>query len=265
VERGKTTFAGLIDLMPAALKDKIDLNALPEHIAIIMDGNGRWAKQHGKVRTFGHQHGVEAVRDTAESCAELGIKYLTLYAFSTENWVRPKYEVNALMTLLVKTIAAETKTLLKNNIRLLTIGDIAKLPKGCAESLQECMEKTKNLKRMNLVLALNYSSKWELTRAAQLIAAKVEEGQLKSNEVDERLFASCLATAGMPDPELLIRTSGEYRISNFLLWQIAYAELHFTPVLWPDFRRKDLYQAILDFQKRERRFGGVKPVTKQHA
>lgn len=251
--------------MPETLKDKIDLSALPEHIAIIMDGNGRWAKKHGKVRTFGHQHGVEAVRDTAEACAELGIKYLTLYAFSTENWVRPKYEVNALMTLLVKTIASETKTLLKNNIRLLTIGDISKLPADCRESLHECMEKTKNLDRMNLVLALNYSSKWEITEAARRIAARAEKGELKSKDVDEKLFASFLATAGMPDPELLIRTSGEYRISNFLLWQIAYAELHFTPVLWPDFRRKDVYQAIIDFQKRERRFGGVKPVTKQHA
>lgn len=251
--------------MPETLKDKIDLNALPEHIAIIMDGNGRWAKQHGKVRTFGHQHGVEAVRDTAEACAELGIKYLTLYAFSTENWVRPKYEVNALMTLLVKTISAETKTLLKNKIRLLTIGDISKLPDDCRHSLHECMEKTKELDRMNLVLALNYSSKWEITEAARSIAGKVESGELKSKDVDEKLFASFLSTAGMPDPELLIRTSGEYRISNFLLWQIAYAELHFTPVLWPDFRRKDVYQAIIDFQKRERRFGGVKPVTKQHA
>lgn len=251
--------------MPVNLKEKIDLSALPEHIAIIMDGNGRWAKKHGKIRTFGHQHGVEAVRDTAEACAELGIKYLTLYAFSTENWVRPKYEVNALMTLLVKTISSETKTLLKNNIRLLTIGDITKLPADCRKSLNECMEKTKNLDRMNLVLALNYSSKWEITEAARKIAARVEKGELKSKDVDENLFASFLSTAGMPDPELLIRTSGEYRISNFLLWQIAYAELHFTPVLWPDFRRKDVYQAIIDFQKRERRFGGVKPVTKQHA
>ncbi|MBL7927936.1 MAG: isoprenyl transferase [Bacteroidia bacterium] len=251
--------------MPATLKEKIDHSALPEHIAIIMDGNGRWAKQHGKIRTFGHQHGVEAVRDTAEACAELGIKYLTLYAFSTENWVRPKYEVNALMTLLVSTISAETKTLLKNKIRLLTIGDISKLPADCRKSLNECMEKTKNLDRMNLVLALNYSSKWEIAEAARTIAGKVEAGELKSKDVDEKLFASFLSTAGMPDPELLIRTSGEYRISNFLLWQIAYAELHFTPVLWPDFRRNDVYQAIIDFQKRERRFGGIKPVTKQHA
>lgn len=251
--------------MPATLKDKINLNALPEHIAIIMDGNGRWAKQHGKIRTFGHQHGVEAVRDTAEACAELGIKYLTLYAFSTENWVRPKYEVNALMTLLVKTISSETKTLLKNNIRLLTIGDTSKLPADCRKSLNECMDKTKNLNRMNLVLALNYSSKWEITEAARQIAGKVEKGELKSNDIDEKLFASFLSTANMPDPELLIRTSGEYRISNFLLWQIAYSEMHFTPVLWPDFRRKDIYEAIIEFQKRERRFGGINPLTKQHA
>jgi undecaprenyl diphosphate synthase len=251
--------------MSSALKDKIDINALPEHIAIIMDGNGRWAKKHGKVRTFGHRHGVEAVRDTAEACAELGIKYLTLYAFSTENWIRPKHEVNALMTLLVKTITSETKTLLKNNIRLLTIGNISKLPADCHKSLKECMEKTKDLTRMNLVLALNYSSKWEITEAAKRIAARVEKGELKSKEVNEKLFASYLNTAGIPDPELLIRTSGEYRISNFLLWQIAYAELYFTPVLWPDFRRKDVYEAIIDFQKRERRFGGIKPVTKQHA
>jgi undecaprenyl diphosphate synthase len=173
--------------------------------------------------------------------------------------------VNALMTLLVKTIASETKTLLKNNIRLLTIGNISKLPADCHKSLKECMEKTKDLTRMNLVLALNYSSKWEITEAAKRIAARVEKGELKSKEVNEKLFASYLNTAGIPDPELLIRTSGEYRISNFLLWQIAYAELYFTPVLWPDFRRKDVYEAIIDFQKRERRFGGIKPVTKQHA
>jgi undecaprenyl diphosphate synthase len=237
---------------------------LPRHIAIIMDGNGRWARKHGKVRTFGHRNGVEAVRDTAEACAELGIEYLTLYAFSTENWIRPKYEVSALMNLLVKTIASETETLLKNNIRLLTIGDIEKLPDNCRQSLRICMEKTKDLDRMNLVLALNYSSKWEITAAVKKIAQEIESGKLKSRSIDETVITHHLSTSGIPDPELLIRTSGEYRVSNFLLWQIAYAELYFTPVLWPDFRRKDVYQAILDFQKRERRFGGIKAV-KTHA
>jgi undecaprenyl diphosphate synthase len=251
--------------MTSALKEKINLKRLPQHIAIIMDGNGRWARKHGKLRTFGHQHGVKAVRAAAEACAELGVPYLTLFAFSTENWMRPKNEISALMSLLVKTIAAETHTLIKNNIRLHTIGNIARLPVQCRQSLQECMELTKSFSRMNLVLALNYSSKWEITEAARQIAAEVETGRLRSSQINESLFSSYLATAGMPDPELLIRTSGEFRLSNFLLWQIAYAELYFTPVLWPDFRKRHIYQAIIDFQKRERRFGGIKPVIRQHA
>ncbi|MFM7217166.1 MAG: isoprenyl transferase, partial [Bacteroidota bacterium] len=224
---------------------------------IIMDGNGRWAKQQGEERIFGHQHGVRAVRDTVEAAAELGINYLTLYAFSTENWNRPKEEVDALMGLLVQTIHGETPTLNKNDIRLQTIGDTQSLPDACRSQLLEAIEATSNNQRMTLVLALSYSSKWEITEAARKIAREVKAGTLDANRIDEQTITERLTTAGMPDPELLIRTSGEYRISNFLLWQIAYAELHFTEKLWPEFGKEDLYQAIIDFQKRERRFGRV--------
>lgn len=237
------------------MKEKIDSARLPKHIAIIMDGNGRWAKQKGKLRVFGHQNGVLAVRDTVESAAELGIQYLTLYAFSTENWKRPKFEVNALMELLISTIRKETKTLTDNNIRLQAIGDIESLPSGCRKELQEAIDLTAGNKRMTLILALSYSSKWEIMRAVKNIAERVASKEISVNNIDESLFNSFLCTANFPDPELLIRTSGEQRISNFLLWQIAYSELYFTEKLWPDFRKNDLYEAILDYQGRERRFG----------
>ncbi|MBN2173222.1 MAG: isoprenyl transferase [Bacteroidales bacterium] len=236
-------------------KDKIDLDRLPKHIAIIMDGNGRWAKQRGKLRTFGHSHGVKAVRETAEAAAEIGIRFLTLYAFSTENWNRPQSEVNALMKLLVKTIHRETKTLHDNDIRLLAIGDLDSLPDVTYRELNDAIKETSDHKRMSMILALSYSSRWEITQAARKIALAVNENKLDPNTIDQKLFESYLITRNFPDPELLIRTSGEYRISNYLLWQIAYSELYFTPKLWPDFRKEDLYEAIVDFQKRERRFG----------
>lgn len=239
------------------LKAQIDLKKLPRHIAVIMDGNGRWAKQHGKPRVFGHRNGVTAVRETTEAAAELGVEYLTLYAFSTENWSRPKIEVSALMRLLVETLNKEIDTLNKNNIRLQAIGDLSKLPAKTHKALLEGIENTRNNQRMTLVLALNYSSKWEITQAAQKLAKAAAEGALLPEDIDEAQFSSALATHSMPDPELLIRTSGEARISNFLLWQIAYAELYFTDIFWPEFRKEHLYQAILDFQNRERRFGKI--------
>ena len=239
------------------LKDKINPDKLPLHVAIIMDGNGRWARKKGKLRVFGHQNGVKAVRETTEAAAELGIKYLTLYAFSTENWNRPQKEIDALMELLVHTINKEKSTLNKNDIRLLAIGDLKSLPGNCYNELMEAIEDTSNNKRMSLVLALSYSSKWELTNAMKEIAEEVEKGKIKPGDITEKTIARHLNTVNMPDPELLIRTSGENRISNFLLWQIAYAELYFSPKLWPDFRKEDLYEAIIDYQQRERRFGLV--------
>jgi len=229
----------------------IDKNKLPKHIAITMDGNGRWAKTKGKLRIFGHKNGVKAVRDTVEGAAEIGIEFLTLYAFSSENWNRPEKEVNALMTLLVSAINKETKTLMDNNIRLSTIGDINKLPSKAQKELQEAILKTKDNTRMTLVLALSYSGRGEIINAVQNI---IKDGK-KPEEINEDTFQQYLSTKSVPDPELLIRTSGEYRISNFLLWQIAYSELYFTDTLWPDFRRADLYKAILNYQSRERRFG----------
>lgn len=236
-------------------KEQIDTARLPKHVAIIMDGNGRWAKGKGKLRVFGHHNGVLSVRDVVEGAGELGIQYLTLYTFSAENWNRPKYEVTAIMELLISTINKEIKKLMENNVRLNTIGDIEMLPKKCHDELQSAMATTAGNTGLVLTLALSYSSRREIVQAAQAIAAKVERGELKAADVDEELFVKHLHTADMPDPELLIRTSGEYRISNYLLWQIAYAELYFTDKLWPDFRREDLYEAILDYQKRERRFG----------
>jgi undecaprenyl diphosphate synthase len=236
-------------------KDKIIIEQLPLHVAIIMDGNGRWAKQRGNQRVFGHRNGVAAVRDTVEGCAELGVKFLTLYAFSTENWSRPKMEVDALMTLLVQTIHDETSTLMKNNVKLNAIGDLLSLPKSVGKQLQGAIDNTSGNTGLTLTLALSYSSRWEITDAVSKIAAKVEKGEIKATDVNSEMISQHLSTSNIPDPELLIRTSGEYRISNFLLWQIAYAELYFTNTLWPDFRREDLYQAIIDFQKRERRFG----------
>jgi undecaprenyl diphosphate synthase len=236
-------------------KERINLQRLPAHIAIIMDGNGRWARKHGKERIFGHQHAVKSVRDTAEGCAELGVKFLTLYAFSTENWNRPKKEVDALMELLVSSIHSELKTLLDNNIRLLTIGDLKKLPESCIDELTEAIDKTKQCNGLNLVVALSYGSRWEITEAVKKIAYKVQKGSLAWKDITEETVRENLSTKDFPDPELLIRTSGEHRISNYLLWQIAYAELYFTNTLWPDFRKEDLYKAIYDFQRRERRFG----------
>lgn len=238
-------------------KDKIDIERLPQHIAIIMDGNGRWAKKRGKLRTFGHNHGVTSVRETAETAAELGVKYLTLYAFSTENWNRPRAEVNALMKLLVRTIHKESKTLHDNKIRLMAIGELDALPEVTQKELQEAINDTAHHERMAMVLALSYSSRWELTNAAQKLANDVAANKIYPQQVDQQLFESYLTTSGIPDPELLIRTSGEYRISNFLLWQIAYAELYFTPKFWPEFRKEDFYEAIVDFQNRERRFGKI--------
>jgi len=220
-----------------------------------MDGNGRWAKQHGRIRTFGHQSGVTAVRDTVEGAAEIGVEVLTLYAFSTENWNRPRFEVDTLMNLLVQTIAKETPTLMKNNIRLDTIGNMDSLPENVVKKLKKCIHDTSGNTRMTLVLALSYSSRWEITNAMREIAQEIGQGKLAPADIDEKLISNHLNTSKWPDPELLIRTSGEARISNFLLWQIAYAELYFTPKLWPDFRREDLFEAILDFQSRERRFG----------
>lgn len=238
-----------------SLKDKIDKSKLPVHIAITMDGNGRWAKKMGRARVFGHKNGIKAVREATEAAAELGVQHLTLYAFSTENWGRPKKEVSALMRLLVQAIKKEIKTLMKNDIRLNTIGDLSTLPKACRENLLEAIEKTKNNKRMELILALSYSSRWEILNAVKKISSAVKTGEMDVNEIDESVFSNALETAGIPDPELMIRTSGEQRISNFLMWQLSYAELYFTDTLWPDFRKEDLYKAIYDFQNRERRFG----------
>ncbi|MBP6976842.1 MAG: isoprenyl transferase [Bacteroidales bacterium] len=239
------------------IKEQIDRQKLPLHIAVIMDGNGRWAQRQGKERIFGHEQGVKAVRETTEAAAELGIRYLTLYAFSTENWKRPKEEVSALMHLLVQTIGQETKTLMKNNIRLQAIGDLKSLDAKCHSELMEAIRTTSENTRMTLILALSYSSRWEIVEAARRIAEKASLHQLDYQTVDDDVLIQHLTTARIPDPELLIRTSGEFRLSNFLLWQIAYTELYFTPKLWPDFNRDDLYEAILDFQKRDRRFGKV--------
>lgn len=239
------------------LKSQIDSKKLPRHIAVIMDGNGRWAKHHGRPRLFGHRNGVKAVRETTEAAAELGVDYLTLYAFSTENWNRPALEVNALMTLLVETIYKEINTLNKNNIRLQAIGNIEELPKKSLNALLKGIEDTAKNTGMTLVLALNYSSKWEIVNAVKKIANEVAVNKIAVEDIDESIFENALNTAGIPDPELLIRTSGEARLSNFLLWQLAYAEFYFTSVFWPDFRKNEFYKAILAFQQRERRFGKI--------
>jgi len=241
--------------MTIATKETIDRSRLPQHIAIIMDGNGRWAKEKGKLRVFGHQNGVKAVRDTVEGAVEIGIKYLTLYAFSTENWNRPKLEVSALMELLVNTLNKETKTLMKNGVRLQAIGDLKQLPRKCYDGLLEVIEKTSGNTNSTLTLALSYSARWEITEAARQLARQVQTGSIQPDEIDEQLFEQHLSTRGMPDPELMIRTSGEQRISNYLLWQLAYSELYFTSKMWPEFRRADLFEAICAYQKRERRFG----------
>jgi len=237
------------------LLTKIDKEQLPRHIAIIMDGNGRWAKEQGQDRLFGHYHGVESVRDIVEGCAELGIEYLTLYAFSTENWDRPQYEVVGLMELLVNTIRNEVESLNKNKIKLHVIGDMSMLPDYAQKELNEALNLTKHNTGLNLIMALSYSGRWELLNAVKNIAYAVKTGNLNIEEIDQDILQQYLCTSGFPDPELMIRTSGEYRISNFLLYQLAYAELYFTQVRWPDFRKENLYEALLDFQGRERRFG----------
>jgi undecaprenyl diphosphate synthase len=239
------------------LQEKIDINNLPKHVAVIMDGNGRWAKKKGGLRIFGHQSAITAVRETVEAAAELGIGYLTLYAFSTENWSRPKMEVNALMQLLVTTIRKETATLTKNNIRLKAIGDIESLPEACRRELSEAMALTETNNRMTLVLALSYSGRWDITQAMKAMGQDLQHGVLKLDDIREETVSNYLSTRNMPDPELLIRTSGEQRISNFLLWQLAYSELYITDLLWPDFRKQHLYEALLSFQRRERRFGKI--------
>ena len=244
------------------LKDKIDLDRLPRHIAIIMDGNGRWAKEKGEDRLFGHFHGVESVRNIVEGCAELGIEYLTLYAFSTENWDRPANEVNGLMELLVDTIRKEVETLNKNNIKLHVIGDMNMLPQYACNELNEALEMTSQNTGLNLVMALSYSSRWELVNAVKNIGLDVKAGKIDPESITHETVEKYLCTSNLPDPELMIRTSGEYRISNFLLWQIAYSELYMSEILWPDFRREHLYEAIRSYQQRERRFGKISEQVK---
>lgn len=246
------------------VKEEIDRDNLPSHIAVIMDGNGRWAKNKGRNRIFGHNHGVQSVRNTAEACADLGVKFLTLYAFSTENWQRPIEEVNALMSLLVDTIHNELATLNKNNISLHAIGNLSKLPDNCYDQLQSAIQNTSENTGLSLILALSYSSRWDIINAVKKIVENIEKGVISSNDIDEHLFKSFLTTADYPDPELLIRTSGEYRISNFLLYELAYTELYFCQKHWPEFEKEDLYEAILNYQKRERRFGKVSEQLKKH-
>jgi len=247
-----------------SLKEKIDKDRIPVHIAIIMDGNGRWAKKRGFMRMMGHEKGVDAVRETVEAAAELGVGYLTLYAFSTENWSRPKYEIDALMNLLVKSVKKERKTFMDNNIHLMAIGNLENLPVRSRRELLKAVEDTSGNTGLRLVLALSYSSRWEIVEAARSLARKVSEGTLNAGEINSDLFANQLTTSSIPDPELLIRTSGEYRVSNFLLWQIAYSELYFTPTLWPDFSKEEFYKALIDYQGRERRFGLTSEQIKQH-
>src|ERR1700742_4415918 len=247
------------------LREKIDMGKLPSHIAIIMDGNGRWAQEKGQDRLFGHFHGVESVRNIVEGCAELGIGYLTLYAFSTENWDRPAFEVTGLMELLVETIRKETETLNKNNIKLNVIGDMNMLPQNAQNALNESLAITAKNTGLNLVMALSYSSRWELVEAVKNIATDVKDGKVDPATITQDTLQRYLTTSNFPDPELMIRTSGEYRISNFLLYQLAYAELYFTDVRWPDFRKEKLYEAIIDFQSRERRFGKTSDQLQQES
>ncbi|MEI6348966.1 MAG: isoprenyl transferase [Bacteroidota bacterium] len=236
-------------------KENINFKFLPQHIAIIMDGNGRWAKQRNEERAFGHQNGIKAVREVIEGAGEIGIKFITLYAFSTENWNRPKDEVDAIMSLLVNVIHAEVDSLNKNNVRLKAIGNLKSLPIDCQNVLASALEKTAQNKGLTLVLALNYSAKWEIIEAVKNISQKTLNNQLDVNQIDDELFENHLSTSFMPNPDLLIRTSGEQRLSNFLLWQLAYTELYFTPTLWPDFTKESLYEAIVSFQQKERRYG----------
>jgi undecaprenyl diphosphate synthase len=236
---------------------QIDLTNVPEHIAIIMDGNGRWAKKQGAERLFGHNFGIESIRSVLNAADKIDVKFLTVYAFSKENWSRPKEEVDGIMDLIVKSIAREVDEFNEKGVKLLCIGDVLDLPIECQNELNAAIESTKNNSKINLVLSLNYSAKWEITEAVRDIAKKTTEGQINLEEINPELVSNHLNTKNIPDPELLIRTGGEKRISNFLLWQIAYSELYFTEILWPDFRGEDLYQAIIDYQQRERRFGKV--------
>lgn len=238
-----------------SFKEQIIQDRIPRHIAIIMDGNGRWAKRQGMARMFGHRQGVETVHRITEAAAELGVEYLTLYAFSTENWNRPKEEVDALMVLLVDTIVKETPTLMKNNVSLQTIGDLSRLPQATRNKFLECIEQTSQNTGLTLVIALSYSARWEIIEATKRIASAVKDGELLLEDINEELLSNYMTTAQMPDPDLLIRTSGELRISNFLLWQLAYSELYFTNCLWPEFTNEEFYHAIVDYQHRERRFG----------
>jgi len=238
-----------------SLIEKIDRNRMPQHVAIIMDGNGRWAKSRGKDRSFGHMEGVVSVRKVVEAATELGLKYLTLYTFSTENWSRPDEEVQALMGLLVSAIHRETPDLMKNNVRLLAIGDLSRLPADARTTLMQCIEETSSNDGTTIVLALSYSSRWELVEAVKALSTEVLEKKIIPNNITEAMVSEHLTTRGIPDPDLLIRTGGEKRISNFLMWQLSYAELYFTDVYWPDFREEELYEAVLDYQCRERRFG----------
>ena len=240
-----------------SFRNRLDKNRIPNHVAVIMDGNGRWAKKHGKARIFGHESGVESVRSVVEGAGEIGIKHLTLYAFSTENWERPKNEVEALMELLVHAIDNESELLMKNNVRLSAIGDLSKMPSKVKERLDGCIRFLNSNTGLNLILALSYSSKWEIVNAVKNLAKDSVEGKINPEMINNELFETYLNTIEIPDPELLIRTSGEFRISNFLLWQIAYAELYFTEKLWPDFRKEDLFEAVFDYQNRERRFGKI--------
>ncbi len=248
----RINFSTILDI-----KGKLDPNNLPRHIAVIMDGNGRWAKKQGAKRIFGHKSAIKSVKEITEGCVELGIEYLTLYTFSTENWKRPKIEVDGLMRILVSSLRKELDTLQKNDVNLSAIGDLQNLPKVCQKELREAMESTKDNSSMRLILALSYSGRWELIKAVRKLALDVKMGKIAVADIDEQLLASNLETRGIPDPELLIRTSGEMRISNFLLWQIAYTELFITDVLWPDFRKEHLYQALIAYQSRERRFGRI--------
>jgi len=246
-----------------AFVEQIDRSKLPKHIAIIMDGNGRWANKHGKNRVYGHKEGAKTVKEIVRISGEIGLEYLTLYAFSMENWSRPKMEVDALMALLVSSINSETKELVKNNVKLLSIGNHDILPKNVRKKLYEAIDATSENDGLKLILSLSYSAKWEILEATKKIAQQVKNNQLKIEDIDERVFDENLTTKGIPHPELMIRTSGEYRISNFLLWQLAYAEFYFTPKLWPEFTKDDFLEAILDFQRRERRFGKTSEQVKQ--
>ena len=236
-------------------KEQINKERIPQHVAVIMDGNGRWAKSQGKDRIFGHQNGVDSVDQVSEAAGEIGVKYLTLYAFSTENWNRPEKEVDALMDLLVDAIKNNVQKMMKNSVRLLVVGDIERLPEKTRKKLMEAIEETDQNSGLNLVLALSYSSRWEILNATSKIAQDVKDGKIKVDDIDETLFSNSLTTVGIPDPDLLIRTSGELRISNFLMWQLAYSELYFTDICWPEFKKEQFFEAIVDYQKRERRFG----------